>query len=68
MKYIAKALVKNKISASANVKNKIAIAVNFKTQSPISSPCPQYNLIDGGNPDTIYVDINGFNLIDGGNP
>jgi hypothetical protein len=68
MKYIAKALIKNKITASAQVKNRIAIAVNFKTQSPISSPCPTYNLIDGGNPDTIYVDINGFNLIDGGNP
>lgn len=68
MKYIAKALIKNKISASAQVKNKITIAVNFKTQSPISQPCPQYNLIDGGYPDTIYIDINGFNLIDGGNP
>jgi len=34
----------------------------------MSTPCPQYNLIDGGQPQTIYVDINGFNLINGGTP
>ena len=68
MKYTATAIIKFSIVASATIKNKINATAIIKTLSPISTPCPQYNLIDGGQPQTIYVDINGFNLINGGQP
>jgi len=68
MKYTATAVIKSYISISALVKNKINATDTINTLSPISQPCPQYNLIDGGTPQTLYIDINGFNLINGGQP
>jgi hypothetical protein len=68
MKYTAIAVIKFSIVASASIKNKINATATIKTLSPISQPCPTYNLIDGGQPQTTYVDINGFNLINGGQP
>jgi hypothetical protein len=68
MKYTATATIKFSIVVDALIKDKINATAVIKTLSPISSPCPQYNLIDGGAPNTNYVDINGFNLINGGTP
>jgi hypothetical protein len=68
MKYTATATIKFIIVASASIKDKINAGAIIKTLSPISTPCPQYNLIDGGTPQTNYIDINGFNLINGGQP
>lgn len=66
MKYVAKATIKNKVTAEATLKNKIVASVHIKTLSPDAQSCPEYNLIDGGAPNTNYAPINGFNLIDGG--
>jgi hypothetical protein len=68
MKYTATAVIKFSIVATASIKDKINATAIIKTLSPVSTPCPQYNLIDGGQPQTIYIDINGFNLINGGQP
>lgn len=57
-----------KFTATATIKKKITATATIKTLSPIAVPCPTYNLIDGGQPQTIYIDINSFNLIDGGQP
>jgi len=68
MKYTATANIKFIVVGTASIKNQISASATIKTLSPISQPCPQYNLIDGGTPNTNYVDINGFNLINGGTP
>lgn len=67
--YKATAKVKSKISVTAAVKKKIQIAVTFKTLAPTGGGIiTEYDLIDGGAPNTVYVPINGFELISGGNP
>jgi hypothetical protein len=66
MNYVASASVKKNIYVTASTKNKISVSVAFKTLSPEVAECPEYDLIDGGFPNTIYSPINGFNLIDGG--
>jgi hypothetical protein len=68
MKYVATANIKLKISVGAEVKNKITATATIKTLSPVGETCPDYDLIDGGTPSTVYSPINGFNLISGGTP
>jgi len=68
MKYSATARIKTIIRASATVKSKINATASIKTLSPVGETCPDYDLIDGGLPDTVYTPINGFNLISGGTP
>lgn len=68
MRYTATATVKKKLSATTSVRLRISALVSLKTNSPIGETCPDYDLIDGGTPGTVYVPINGFNLIDGGTP
>jgi hypothetical protein len=63
MKYIASAKVKPKITIGLQLKKKITAQVNIITG--VVSACPLYDLIDGGEPGTVYTPINGFNLIDG---
>ena len=55
-----------KLTATAILKNKIVATAIIKTLSPSSGVCPPYDLIDGGNSNTVYSPINGFNLISGG--
>lgn len=68
MKFTATATIKNYVTVNAVIKDKTFATAIIKTLSPVSTPCTQYNLIDGGQPQTLYVDINGFNLINGGQP
>ena len=58
MMYTATAIIKKQIFAAATVKNKITATAIINTLAPISQPFTQYNLIDAGQPQTNYIDMN----------
>jgi len=64
MKFTATAYIRLKINTTVVVKNKITAEARLPV-IVIGDVCPQYDLIDGGLPGTVYSPINGFNLIDG---
>lgn len=66
MKLVGKGSVVLKLVGSGSVLSRLVGAYTLATLSPSQVPPPQYNLIDGGAPDTAYTPINGFDLIDGG--
>jgi len=66
MTLVGKGTILSKIVGKGIVSVKVLGSYTLNTLSPQQAPVVQYNLIDGGNPDTIYGTINGFNLISGG--
>lgn len=66
MKLVGTGTVVLKLVGSGSVLSRLVGTYALGTLSPSQVPPPQYNLIDGGAPDTVYAPINGFDLIDGG--
>lgn len=70
MKLIGTATILKELSGIGFVSRLVVGRATLKTLSPETPivDCPEYDLIDGGFPGTVYAPINGFNLIDGGTP
>jgi hypothetical protein len=69
MQIKATAIIDRIIYGSASVDRIIHGSALLLTLSPTGGGIiTQYNLIDGGAPNTVYNPINGFDLISGGNP
>lgn len=59
MKYTAKAIIKDKITASVDVNGQLSATILFATDTPTGEIL---TVIDGGGPNTIYPIV----VIDGG--
>ncbi len=68
MKLIGTGEIKKVIEGTGVIKLKLIATGSFKSLAPVGETCPEYDLIDGGTPSTVYAPINGFNLIDAGTP
>jgi len=68
MRLTGTATIQKVVFGIATVNKRISATVTLRTLSPVGSVCPEYDLIDGGFPNTVYVPINGFDLIEGGIP
>lgn len=66
MKLVGKGTIVLKLVGNGSVLSKLIGSASLGTLSPTNEPPPQYNLIDGGAPNTNYQPINGFDLISGG--
>ena len=69
MEYTATALISGAIQAEATIGDGIAAEATINTGEVFAGEaCPEYTMIDGGLPNTVYAPIQGFTFISGGTP